>query len=612
MISEKTINNSSENNSILFDAFNRKKALIGKKSVQSILLIQPVQIATDKIDIKIAKNKRYYMYPPYALGLINKILIDNNYTSQVLDLNHKVFSFIHDALELNEVNDSELNTVWKETLINELDSFKPDLVGISCTFTMNHESMLDICEYVKSYDESIVVVAGGVHVTNARQHVLRDSSHIDYLSLYESEESFIKFLDFMNGKLEPKDLYQVSTLVDGEYYELSTTLPPTGSSMDIAPTYGSIDVSNFTDLGEIGTFRYWRPKDSKGTPILANKGCRAKCSFCSVRNFNGKGVRTKSIETVIDEMKYFNDHFNINHFTWLDDDLFYDPDRTYRLYNSIVQSGLKITWDASNGVIVSAATSHPELLDAAEESGCIGMYFGIESGNEKILRDIHKPSGIKHYLKLGELMLKHPKIFTRGFLIIGFPHETLGQIQDTITVARKMSLDWYTIQLLTPLPSTEIYDQMVDFGLIEQDSLNIEGEGYTMFSVRESERQRKYEESNGLKSDQLMGLLSQDPEHVPSKKELSDLWFLVDYEINYRDIPTLANEAKIVKLRAFLEDVSDRMTRDNPLANYYLSILEEKLNNTENSSFRRELSKSYVEKSEHWRNRFDFLDLKVN
>ena len=602
----------SGNNLTAYDALNEKKALIGKKSIQSILLIQPVQIATDKIDIEIASCRRYYMYPPYALGLINRILNKSNYTSQILDLNHKVFSFIHSSMELMENGHSELSQLWKDALINVLNDFRPDLVGISCTFTMNHENMLEVCEFVKSYDESIVVVAGGVHVTNARQHVLRDSNHIDYLSLYEGEESFIKFLEFLNGELEAKDLYQIATSIDGEYYELSNIIPPTSSALDIMPFYGSVDVSDFSDLGEIGTFRYWRPKDSKGTAILANKGCRAKCSFCSVRNFNGKGVRSKSIDTVIDEMKHFNNEFGVNHFTWLDDDLFYDPERTFNLYNRIIQSGLKITWDASNGIIVSAATAHPELIDAAEESGCIGMNFGVESGNEKILRDIHKPSGIKHYLKLGELMLKHPKIFTRGFLIIGFPNETLGQIQNTINVAREMSLDWYMVQLLTPLPSTEIYDQMVDFGLIEQDSLNIEGEGYSMFSVRESERQRRYEEKNERGSDKLMNLLSQDPEHVPSKKELSDLWFLVDYKINYRHIPTLEDKLKIVKSRAFLEDVTDRMTRANPLANYYLSILEKKLNNPEKSIFRRELSKSYLEKSEHWHSRFDFLGLKYN
>ena len=80
----------------------------------------------------------------------------------------------------------------------------------------------------------------------------------------------------------------------------------------------------------------------------------------------------------------------------------------------------------SNGIIASAAVVHPELVAASAESGCIGMYFGIESGNDKILKAIYKPSSVKQYLKLGDLMKKYPRIFTRGFLIIGFPHENLS------------------------------------------------------------------------------------------------------------------------------------------------------------------------------------------
>ena len=174
----------------------------------------------------------------------------------------------------------------------------------------------------------------------------------------------------------------------------------------------------------------------------------------------------------------------------------YDTDRTLNLFNEIIRNNLNVTWDASNGLIASAAVAHPELIDAAEKSGCIGAYFGIESGNEQILKKIYKPSGIKHYLKLGELMNKHEKIFTRGFLIIGFPDETLSQVLDTIDISKKMALDWYTVQLLTPLPSTDIYDQMVEVGKVEKDKLNLDGEGFTMFSVRESERQRKIEEKN--------------------------------------------------------------------------------------------------------------------
>ena len=87
-----------------------------------------------------------------------------------------------------------------------------------------------------------------------------------------------------------------------------------------------------------------------------------------------------------------------------DDDLFFDVPHMLELFNGIAKLPFKVTWDASNGIIASAATAHPELVHAASDSGCIGMYFGVESGNREILRSVRKPSGIKHYMKIGELM----------------------------------------------------------------------------------------------------------------------------------------------------------------------------------------------------------------
>ena len=577
-----------------------------KKKVKKILFVQPLQIEEDKIDVKIALNKRYYMYPPYGIGILNKVFKNNNYDSDILDLNFEIFNFIHDK---KEVLAEDLTKAWKKKLSNVLRNFDPDLVAVSCTFTMNHKNMMDIFQEVKSFNNKIITVAGGVHVSNATEIVLKEGKNIDFANVYEGEVSFVDFVNFINNKTG--ELSQLAFIKDNNFYEIKKRKNPSGESIDIIPDFGDLELDKLTNLGEIGTFRYWRPQNSKGSAVLANKGCRARCSFCSVRNFNGKGVRQKSTQTVVDEIKSLKEDYGINHITWLDDDLFYDVNRTVDLFNKIVQEKLEITWDASNGLIASAAVAHPELIDAAEKSGCIGAYFGIESGNDEILKSIYKPSGVKHYKKLGPLMNKYPKIFTRGFLIIGFPNETLQQILDTINLSVEMGLDWYTVQLLTPLPSTEIYDQMIDAGKAKKGELNLEGEGFTMFSVRESERQRKYEEKNKRNNQDFINLLNAKKNHVPTQKELNDLWFLTDYEINYKPIFKQNDLNKLKKLECFLSDISDRMTRDNPLSNYFLSVVYEKLGDKNLHYQRKKLVKEYLDKSDYWKQRFKTLELEV-
>ena len=235
---------------------------------------------------------------------------------------------------------------------------------------------------MKNFDDEIITIAGGVHVSNATELVLKEGKNINFASTYRSEVSFVDFINFINNK--SGNLSQIAFIHNDKFYEVKTRKTLKGEHINVIPSYGDLALDELTNLGEIGTFRYWRPENSKGSAVLANKGCRARCSFCSVRNFNGKGVRQKSTQTVIDEIKGLYENYGINHITWLDDDLFYDVNRTLDLFNKIVKENLKITWDASNGLIASAAVAHPELIDAAEKSGCIGAYFGIESGNDKI------------------------------------------------------------------------------------------------------------------------------------------------------------------------------------------------------------------------------------
>ncbi len=573
-----------------------------------VLLVHPVQVSESKIDIPIARNRRYYTYPPYSLGVLSANLEKRGYVPFAVDLNYEVFDFIFSEKDRVVLPD-ELTAIWKGKLRKVIEEFKPDAVGLTCTFTMGHEVLIRTADFVKVCQASLPVVAGGVHITNAREIVLKEGKNIDFVSLYEGDVSFPNLLDFVNGKRDSAALSQLATLLDDAYQSLEERTAPASEDLNVIPQFGDLPLGRYNRLGEIGTFRYWRPAEALGGAVLSNRGCRAKCTFCSVANFNGPGVRQRSVQSVVDEIEALRDRYNIRHITWLDDDLFYNVARTLDLFHEMVRRKLDITWDASNGVIASAAVAEEELIHVAAESGCIGMYFGIESGNEEILRRIKKPSGIKHFLKLGKMMKDYPQIFTRGFLIIGFPNETLGQLRDTIRLAVEMDLDWYTVQLLTPLPSTPIYNEMVELGLIEQGSLNTDGEGFTMFSVRESERQRRRERQQRDRAKEFSNLFEGRLDTVPTREQLSDLWFLIDYRINYEKIFTQDHPVELEKMRRFLADISDRMTFANPLSNLFLSVIESKLGHPEEAGRRKRMTREFLDQSEYWRQRFQALDL---
>ena len=99
-----------------------------------------------------------------------------------------------------------------------------------------------------------------------------------------------------------------------------------------------METGELTKYGKIGSFFCLKPKESKITTVLSNRGCRAQCTFCSVRTFNGVGVRRRSVESVIEELKILKYEYDIEHVMWLDDDFLYDTQESMNLFNSIIKN----------------------------------------------------------------------------------------------------------------------------------------------------------------------------------------------------------------------------------------------------------------------------------
>ena len=611
-----------------------------KHQIKKILLISPPQFQTSFIDLDILKNKRYFNYPPYGLGLLRKSLVEKGYDVKILDLNFELLAlantFVDNPKKLNlymkqykiksnsdknylnyEYDEKSFKLLDHNTIqaisVNDLmipkldeilEKFKPDIAGITCMFTMTHNRMIRIAQRVKKICNNTVVFAGGVHPTSSAELILKEEKSIDFVSLYEGDQSFPQLIDYVNKKNnDTRSVRQTGILINGKYYQTDGRIAPAGNNVNIKPEYGDLDIKLYSNFGEIGAYRFWWKKNTVASTILSNRGCRARCSFCSVRSFNGKGVRGRSLKSVVDELQFLKEYHGVNHVMWLDDDLLFDRERTIGMFNEIVKRNLNITWDASNGIIASALKD--EVLDAAATSGCIGMHFGIESGSDKVLREVHKPSGKKHYLALEHKLKKYPQIFTKGFLMVGFPNETLAQIKETIDMAVQINLDWYTIQVVHPLPKTEMHTQMVQMGEIIEDEVDAEKLNYGNRTGKLKEREDKEKKNAKEFNDVFVGNL----DRLPMKTEMEDIWFTSDYKINYERLNFITEPKQLNKLNIFLKYVGDYISQKNPLINHFRSVIAEKLKKNDDANQLKELSKISLANSEYWKKRFASLNI---
>lgn len=563
-----------------------------------ILLVNPPHVPEEDWEIKVALDNRYPVYPPYGLGILSADLKKRGYVTGILDLNYLLQEDLKRKGYAFEYN------IWKDWLKDKLEKFTPDLVATGCMFTITHRQMKRTADFVKQYKSSLPVIAGGVHTTSAADLVLRDCQSIDLISLYEGNFSFGDMLDFINGKATEEVLAQLAMLIDDECVALKERAQKTEASVNIMPYYHQLPIGSYSSLGRIGTYYWLFSPGTKASTVLSNVGCRAQCTFCSVRNFNGVGVSTRDVKNVVDELEILRDQYGITHIMWLDDDLFYTEKRAIALFDEMAKRRLCITWDASNGIIASAMTE--EIAHSAAESGCIALSIGIESGSPEILRSVKKPSGVRHFYRCAEILRKYPRIFTKGLLMCGFPGETISQQLETVKLGVEIALDWYTIQPLNFIPGVEITNHALVAGVIDEKSLLDGTERPFVGSTGGQVRREKEEKVN---AEEFVNLFEGDSRRVPARDEIKDVWFLMDYKVNYEKLWTLNNTIKLEMLRKMFGNMCDHTHKQNALGNLYFSLIDYKLGYIEDAKVRVASSREFAESSDYWRKRFKVLNL---
>ena len=308
------------------------------------------------------------------------------------------------------------------------------------SFSVTHNSFKKVCKYIKNNFQNLPVIVGGVHVSHDLDGVFKDLDGVDFVCMYEADLALPNLFNIINGKKDIKDLAQFAFKSKDKIVSFKKRLVPDGH-MSVMPAYEKMDIKDHSKYGTIGSWHGMLKKDIVVSTAQSNRGCRASCTFCNVRTYHGKTVRHRTVDSVVDELLRLQNDYGVEHIVWLDDDLLKDHKRTLEMFNEMVKRNLRLTWDATNGVIAHSL-KQKEIVQGAYESGCIGLHIGIESGNPEILKQIRKPGTVETFIEASEVLKMYPKINTRALLMLGFPNETLSMIFDTIELAEKINFDW--------------------------------------------------------------------------------------------------------------------------------------------------------------------------
>jgi radical SAM superfamily enzyme YgiQ (UPF0313 family) len=120
--------------------------------------------------------------------------------------------------------------------------------------------------------------------------------------------------------------------------------------------------------------------------IICSRGCPFNCRFCSVTKMWGARCRFRSVESVITELKEMNTKYDITYVSFWDDTFTLNKRFVKRLCDSILKENLNLRWTCYSRV----DTVSKNLLKLMKKAGCIAIFYGVESGSEKVLHIVGK------------------------------------------------------------------------------------------------------------------------------------------------------------------------------------------------------------------------------
>ncbi len=370
-------------------------------------------------------------------------------------------AYIGNYLEINEgitpvLVDARLSCFTLDETVDKIVALRPKIVGISAMTHMIHTTA-KLAGKIKKKISDIKIVLGGVHGTFLPERTLNEFPVFDFIVIGEGA---IAFSTLVRSLLDSQDYQSIKGVCFKENGQI------------INNQLGEIP-DKLDELGEPG----WHLFDQDVMkqyctllPVISQRGCPYQCNFCS-RPFGSK-VRKRSPDLVAHEIKRDIENYGDSLIEFYDETFALNKNNLKLLCNEFRKNNMEFKYICN----AHAGTVDEEMALILKYSGCIRVKFGVESGNENILKEMGK--GITKEKVVNTIKIfKRVKLETLAFFIFGHPNETPRSIFETIKFAIKVNADINAIGIMIPYPGTKIWELAKD-GKCGYKRLSLDWEDY--------------------------------------------------------------------------------------------------------------------------------------
>ena len=496
-------------------------------------------------------------------------------TVEIIDLNRKFLKEIRMCENQdykNAIADiaEHYTDFLTEDIFGIIQREKVDIVGLSALFDISISSLELLSSEIKKASPETLVVAGGYPCTNFAEDIIYRNDSIDAICLGEGEVPFSELVNAPDrGKYINLSPYFVTKRHYGSKLGFIEDINeiPMFHYQSYLRKYGVDAIDEYVNVlnGGRGAF-------GKEGVIMTSRGCPFQCVFCAAHSIHGRTMRYLSVDRVKQEVDFWIDNYDVDTINIIDDHFLGNVDRAIEIVDYIGSRGKNVFF----GNTLSFVPVTHAFVDCLVRNKIKDVHFALESGSPRILRDVmHKPITLQRADEV-LAMSRGTNIFVKIALLVGFPDETIEDIQEALSYLRLAEFHWATISNLIPISGSEIHHQIV-----EEKGMPYNVDTANVFMARYA---------------------NPDAERYM----LGDIKYTMNLDINFVHNPYMRMgkyDLAAERFRAILKSVPD-----HALAHYYLAKCYEKLGDDaeeEFSTFRKILSESVF-----WKKYADYFELK--
>ncbi len=377
-----------------------------------------------------ANDNSIFRFPPLGLGYIAATLRQR-------------------SVEVELVDCTFLN--YQQAVARVFNS-KPDIVGFYCMFSMK-KTAIELAQALRRHlGKDCLLVVGGPLPSWSPESFL---GVFDAVGVGEGEQTMVELAEAVG---EGKSLSNVGGIIYKNENRIINN-PPRGFIEDLNslpfPTRDLFDKQAYK--------KYYQNRFGYSiTSMITSRGCPFSCDFCS-RPIFGADIRTRTVQNIVDEVQ---DIAELGYDrVWFADDCF-TLNRTHLMSvcSEMRHRKLDVGWECLSRV----DTMDAEVASAMKRSGCIRVFFGIESGNDSVLGIMNKHITTAQARRAVHIA-KAAGLKVGAFFIVGYPGETDRTVLDTVRFASGLPLDYVSFTLPYPIPGTPLYERVKDSGVSLED-----------------------------------------------------------------------------------------------------------------------------------------------